>query len=67
MDTTGVHNLTSLIERTNARGMQVILSGVQPAVLKELKTFGVDKMIGEDHIQPHIVPALAKAKEIVGE
>lgn len=67
MDTTGVHNLTNLIERTNARGMQVILSGVQPAVLKELKTFGVDKMIGEDHIQPHIVPALAKAKEIVGE
>lgn len=67
MDTTGVHNLTNLIERTNERGMQVILSGVQPAVLKELKTFGVDKMIGEDHIQPHIVPALAKAKEIVGE
>lgn len=67
MDTTGVHNLTNLIERTSERGMQVILSGVQPPVLKELKTFGVDKMIGEDHIQPHIVPALAKAKEIVGE
>lgn len=65
MDTTGVHNLTTLIDRTSARGMQVILSGVQPAVLKELKTFGVDKMIGEEHIFPHIIPALAKAREIV--
>lgn len=65
MDSTGVHNLTNLIDRTSSRGMQVILSGVQPAVLKELKTFGVDEIIGEDHIFPHIIPALAKAREIV--
>lgn len=65
MDTTGVHNLTNLIDRTSKRGMEVILSGVQPAVLKELKTFGVDELIGKDHIFPHIVPALSKAREIV--
>lgn len=65
MDTTGVHNLTNLIDRIEKRGQQVILSGVQPAVLKELKTFGVDKQIGEDHIFDHIIPALAKAREIL--
>ncbi len=67
MDTTGVHNLTNLIDRISKRGQQVVLSGVQPAVLKELKTFGVDQMIGEDHICDHIIPALAKARELVGE
>ncbi len=65
MDTTGVHNLTNLIDRIEKRGQQVILSGVQPAVLKELKTFGVDKQIGEDHIFGHIIPALAKARELL--
>lgn len=65
IDSTGIHNLSSLIDRTQKRGIRVILSGVQPNVLKSLKQFGVDKEIGEDYIFPHIVPALAKAKEIV--
>lgn len=65
VDTTGIHNLTSLIDRTQKRGIQVILSGVQPKVLKSLQTFGVDKQIGEEYIFPHIIPALAKAREIV--
>ena len=45
----------------------MILSGVTEAVQETLVKFGVDKEIGADNIFPHIVPALAKAKEIAAE
>ena len=65
IDSTGVNNLRNLCERTNKRGVTVILSGVTDSVLASLEKFGVDKEIGADHIFPHIIPALEKAKEIV--
>ena len=67
IDSTGVNNLRSLCERTRKRGVTVILSGVTDKVKASLVKFGVDKEIGEDNIFPHIVPALAKAKEIAAE
>ena len=65
MDSTGVNNLRNLCERTRKRGVTVILSGVTDKVQVTLEKFGVDKEIGSDNIFPHIVPALAKAKELV--
>lgn len=65
IDSTGVNNLRNLCERTRKRGVTVILSGVTDNVLETLVKFGVDKEIGAEHIFPHIVPALEKAKEIV--
>ena len=65
IDSTGVNNLHNLCERTRKRGVTVILSGVTDKVNETLLKFGFDKEIGEDHIFPHIVPALAKAKELV--
>ena len=65
IDSTGVNNLRSLCERTNKRGVTVILSGVTEKVQATLVKFGVDKEIGEDNIYPHIVPALEKARELV--
>ena len=64
IDSTGVNNLRSLCERTRKRGVTVILSGVTDKVLATLEKFGVDKEIGADNIFPHIIPALAKAKEL---
>ena len=64
IDSTGVNNLRNLCERTRKRGVTVILSGVTEAVQETLVKFGVDKEIGADNIFPHIVPALAKAKEL---
>ena len=64
IDSTGVNNLRSLCERTRKRGVTVILSGVTDKVQATLVKFGVDKEIGADHIFPHIVPALEKAKEL---
>ena len=64
IDSTGVNNLRSLCERTRKRGVTVILSGVTEKVQATLVKFGVDKELGADHIFPHIVPALEKAKEL---
>ena len=64
IDSTGVNNLRSLCERTRKRGVIIILSGVTDKVLATLQKFGVDQEIGSENIFPHIVPALAKAKEL---
>lgn len=66
MDSTGIRNLRSLLERSRQRGITTILSGVSPMVRDYLIKFGVDKEIGEDKILPHITPALEKARECLG-
>ena len=65
IDSTGINNLRNLYERTHKRGVTVILSGVTEKVRASLVKFGVDKEIGEENIFPHIVPALARATELV--
>jgi len=65
IDVTGINNLRNLCERTRKRGVTVILSGVTEKVQASLEKFGVDKEIGAENIFPHIIPALAKARELV--
>ena len=67
IDSTGINNLRNLCERTRKRGVTVILSGVTEKVHASLVKFGVDKEIGAENIFPHIVPALAKATELVSK
>ena len=63
MDSTGIRNLRNFCQRTEKRGIRVILSGVNPQVLATLQKFGLDEEIGKEYIFPHIIPALAKANE----
>ena len=63
MDSTGIRNLRNFFQRTEKRGIRVILSGVNPHVQATLHKFGLDEEIGTDYIFPHIIPALAKANE----
>lgn len=65
IDSTGVNNLKNLIERNQKRGIKIILSGVNPTVQGTLHKFGLDKTLSDGCIQPHIIPALAKAKELL--
>lgn len=64
IDSTGVRNLRNICDMARKRGVQVILSGVQPRVMRTLKKFGVDKELGRDNIFDHIIPALAYANSI---
>lgn len=64
IDSTGVKNLRNLCDMAKKRGVQVILSGVQPRVMHTLEKFGVDKELGSENIYDHIIPALAAANSI---
>ena len=64
IDSTGVKNLRNLCDMAKKRGVQVILSGVQPRVMRTLEKFGVDKELGSENIYDHIIPALAAANNI---
>ena len=65
VDSTGLHNLETLIASSRKEGIDVILSGVNPNVHTTLVNAGIDKIIGEDHIHDHINKALDKAREII--
>ncbi len=65
IDSTGINNLHNLCDRTKKRGVQVILSGVNESVRHSLEKFGMDKELGVENIQPHIVPALERAKTLL--
>ncbi len=67
IDSTGVNNLRNLCDRTKKRGIQVILSGVNDNVKATLVKFSVDKELGEENIQPHITPALERAKSLLAQ
>ncbi len=61
IDSTGVKNLRNICDMAHKRGVKVILSGVQPRVMRTLEKFGVDSELGRENIYDHIVPALAAA------
>ncbi|MEE0974695.1 MAG: sulfate permease [Muribaculaceae bacterium] len=65
IDSTGLHNLETLIKSSQNEGIHVVLSGVQDKVRETLYHANIDKLIGEDHICDHITKAVAMANDIV--
>ena len=65
VDSTGIHNLTNLCLMSQAEGIQVVLSGVNPTVQAVLHKAGFDTMLGEDNICSHINIALDRAKQLI--
>jgi SulP family sulfate permease len=66
IDATGVHNLELLIRSSQKEGIHVVLSGVTETVHQVLLKNHIDKLIGEDHICPHITVAVKMANKIAG-
>ena len=62
VDSTGIHNLTNLCLMSQAEGIQVVLSGVNPTVQTVLHKAGFDAMLGTDNICSHINIALERAR-----
>ena len=50
---------------SQAEGIQVVLSGVNPTVQAVLHKAGFDTMLGEDNICSHINIALDRAKQLI--
>lgn len=65
IDATGVHNLEILIQSSQAEGIHIVLSGVNPKVREVLAHAGIDRLIGENKICDHITKAVAMANYMV--
>ncbi|SBV92384.1 SulP family inorganic anion transporter [uncultured Dysgonomonas sp.] len=67
IDSTGLHNLESLCQKSMKDGIQVILSGVRFKVHAMIETSDIPTMIGEMNICDNINIAIARANEILSE
>ena len=65
VDSTGIHNLTNLCAMSQAEGIHVVLSGVNPTVQAVLHKAQFDQMLGEENICSHINLALERAKQLI--
>ncbi len=65
IDSTGIHNLVSLIETNKERGVHVLLSGVQPKVYAQLEKSGFFDKMSSECVCAHIDEALDVAKRVL--
>ncbi len=64
IDSTGLHNLETLIRSSREEGIHVVLSGVKDNVRAAIEHAGINHLIGNDHICSHITQAVAMANRI---
>ena len=67
IDSTGVHNLQNMCRMCSQMGVKVVLSGVNPQVMKVIEDAGMDDVVGKENICSHINIALKRAEEILAE
>ena len=67
IDSTGLHNLTNLCEKCLKKDVHIVLSGVNPKVMKVLTKSGLDQLIGKENICSHITIALDRARTLAAE
>ncbi len=65
IDSTGIHNLETLIQSSKREGIHVVLSGVIPSVREVLEHANIPDLIGADHICDHISKAVTLANSLV--
>lgn len=65
IDSTGIHNLETLIKSSQQEGIKIVLSGVQPRVREALEKSDIVTLIGETNICDHISKAVLLANNIV--
>ena len=65
VDSTAMHNLSMLIQRSHNEGITIILSGVKTHVLHQLQTGGIEQQMDPKNICSNIHEALNRANEIL--
>lgn len=65
IDSTGVHNLQNMCRMCSQMGVNVVLSGVNPKVMKVIEDAGMDDVVGKENICSHINLALKRAEQIL--
>ena len=64
IDSTGIHNLETLIKSSQKEGIKIVLSGVQPSVRAALEKSDIVNLIGEKNVCDHISKAVVLANNI---
>ena len=65
VDSTAMHNLATLIDRSHKEGITIILSGVKTHVHHQLQTGGIEQLMDPDNICPNIHVALKRAEQLL--
>ncbi len=65
VDASGMHALKEFYQKCHRNKTILLLSGIHGQTEKDLKHFGITRLIGEGHVFPHIDAALAKAEKLV--
>ncbi len=65
IDSTGVHNLQNMCRMCSHMGVKVVLSGVNPKVMKVIEDAGMDEVVGKENICSHINLALKRAQDLI--
>jgi len=65
IDATGLHHLKEIVKDLQHKKIKVVISGIQPEVLKALEKSRVDFLIGRKNITNHIKLAVERAQEII--
>jgi SulP family sulfate permease len=67
IDSTGMHNLKDVVREIQHSGTKVVLSGVQPNVLKELERHNFFALVESQNVLPAFDQALKRAKILLGK
>ena len=67
IDSTGLHNLTTLCEMSRREKIEVVLSGVNEKVRVALERAGIIDMLGAENVCPNIHVALERAGKLAAE
>lgn len=67
IDSTGIHNLTTLCEMSQKENIHIILSGVNPQVHNVLEKSGFYELLGKENICSNINEALEAARREIVE
>lgn len=65
IDSTGIHNLTSLCRMSQREKITIVLSGVNEKVHEVLQKSGFYQLLGQENICPNINVALDRAKKLL--
>ena len=65
VDSTAMHNLATLIDRSHKEGITIILSGVKTHVHHQLQTGGIEQLMDPNNICPNIHVALKRAEQLL--
>lgn len=65
VDSTAIHNLTTLCRLSQKEGITIVLSGVNEKVHLVLERSGFNQLLGAENICPNVNSALERAEEII--